>query len=327
MRLVDAGKLSLETPMLELLDLDEEIRDAGASFDERQRQITVAMLLEHRGGWDRDQSFDPMFRSVRFARRARRPPPADTGSIIAAMLRHPLDFAPGERYAYSNYGYCLLGRIIERVAGESYESFVRREVLEPIGIRQMRLGRTRLAERAAGEVRYHHPGEGRSVFAEDLDQPCPHPYGAWYLEAMDAHGGWIASGVDLLRLAVAIDDPDRSPLLSRSSLERMSARPDGLAGHDEQGKPRDVWYALGWQVRDVGEGKFNRWHSGSLPGTLSILIRRSDGRNFAALLNTRHSPKTESLGGEVDRLMHRAAAEVETWPEIDRFGDPEFAAE
>ena len=66
----------------------------------------------------------------------------------------------------------------------------------------MRLGHTRLDGRTEHEVRYYQPGKGRSVFQDDLQQPVPLPYGAWNLEAMDAHGGWLASAEDLLRLAI-----------------------------------------------------------------------------------------------------------------------------
>ena len=45
------------------------------------------------------------------------------------------------------------------------------------------------------------------------------------------------------------------------------------------------------------------------------MIRRSDGKSFVALLNTRVSPATPNLGGELDQLMHRMANEVESWPD------------
>jgi len=46
------------------------------------------------------------------------------------MLGQPLDFAPGTRYAYSNFGYCVLGRIIEKITGQTYEAFVKKTILE-----------------------------------------------------------------------------------------------------------------------------------------------------------------------------------------------------
>jgi N-acyl-D-amino-acid deacylase len=288
-------------------------------FDERQRRITIRQLLQHRGGWDRDQSLDPMFQSVQFAGLLQVPPPAEPEHIIRVMLGRKLDFDPGKRYAYSNFGYCLLGRVIEAVTGISYEQYVRDQVLAPLGIRSMQLGKTRLEDRSRpDEVQYYDPGQGPSVFAGDLGQSVSLPYGAFYLEAMDAHGGWLASAVDLARFAAAFDDLDRCPILSRASIEQMHARPLDSPGGDGDSEP--VYYSLGWQNRVLNGGnRINHWHNGSLPGTLAILIRRNDGRNLVALLNTRFSPRTQDLMLELDRVLHQAANAIEQWPEIDRF--------
>ena len=73
----------------------------------------------------------------------------------------------------------------------------------------------------------------------------------------------------------------------------------------------------------------NRWHTGSLPGTATILIRRHDGRNFVALLNARVSPSEDSLRSDVDQLLHRAANAVQDWPThnlFDELAEPKSAA-
>ena len=314
LQLVEQGKLSLEDKVFDLLDYQAEIVDAGDHFDTRQRDVTIRHLLQHRGGTDRDQSFDPMFQSVRFAEERGVLAPAAPYDVICSMLRLPLDFDPGQRYAYSNYGYCLLGRVIEALTDQTYEQYVRDKVLRPLGIRSMRIGATRLDQRAAKEVRYYQPGTGPSVFDGDLGKPVPWPYGGWYLEAMDSHGGWIASAADLARFAVAFDDPENCVLLSRESIEAMHDRPPGLAGFDEDGRPKPVFYSLGWINRELSDGKINRWHTGSLNGTATILIRRHDGRNFVALLNTRVSPRAQHLGRAIDSLLHQAANRVTQWP-------------
>ena len=299
----------------------EGIEKAGSEFDIRQREITIRHLLEHRGGWDRDKSFDAMFESVRFARRLDVPAPAGPHDVIRAMLRQKLDFNPGERYAYSNFGYCLLGRVIEKLTGMPYEAYVKERVFAPIGIRSMRIGATRLEGRAAGEVRYYQPGTGKSVFQSDVGQEVPWPYGGWHLEAMDSHGGWIASAVDLARFAAAFDDPDHCPILSRTSIDLMHTRPPGLAGHDEAGQEKETFYSLGWFNRGVADGKLNHWHTGSLSGTATILTRRHDGRNFICLLNTRVSPASTHLSRDIDSLLHIAADAVKDWPTENRFAE------
>lgn len=314
LQLIEQKKLNLDDKVFEVLDSENDIKAAGESFDPRLRQVTIRHLLEHRGGWNRDQSFDAMFQSVRFAKQVGVPAPADQATVINAMLSQKLDFDPGERYAYSNFGYCLLGRVIEKLSDQPYEAYVRKNVLAPIGVTAMKIGATRLEGRAENEVRYYQPGVGKSVFEDDLGQDVPHPYGAWNLEAMDSHGAWIASAGDLAKFAAAFDDPDNCPILSRESIELMYRRPPGLAGHKEDGAEKDVYYSLGWSNRVLSGGRINHWHTGSLPGTATILIRRHDGRNFVALLNCRVSPSADHLGRAIDSLLHQAADEVTDWP-------------
>src|SRR5262249_53134841 len=154
----------------------------------------------------------------------------------------------------SNFGYCLLGRVIEKVSGQSYESYVRKEVLAPVGVHSMKLGKTLETERARGEVKYYAPGKNLAVLGPQLGKPVPNPYGAWCIEAMDSHGGWIASAEDLVRFASAFDHPGKCKILKEKSIEEMFARPEGLAGHTPQGKPLAAYYAFGWQVRPTNAG-------------------------------------------------------------------------
>jgi N-acyl-D-amino-acid deacylase len=314
LQLIEQNKLKLDDKVFEALNFEDDIKAAGDKFDPRLREITIRHLLEHRGGWDRNRSFDAMFQSVRFAKQVGVKTPADQAAVIKAMFSQKLDFDPGEHYAYSNFGYCLLGRVIEKVSGQDYADYVQEKVLAPIGITTMRIGATRLDGRAKNEVRYYQPGTGKSVFDADLDQETPHPYGAWNLESMDSHGAWIASSVDLAKFAAALDNPDNCPILSRKSIELMYRRPPGLAGHEKDGSKKDVYYSLGWSNRVQSGGQINHWHTGSLPGTAAILIRRHDGRNFVALLNCRVSPSASHLGRAIDSLLHEAANEVTDWP-------------
>lgn len=316
--LVEKDRLSLDDRVFEILPFEPHLAE-DASADSRHDQITLRHLLQHRGGWDRDRSFDAMFQSVRFANLLGSDPPAGTEEIIRTMSGLPLDFAPGARYAYSNYGYCLLGRVIEKVTGMPYERYVRETVLAPLGIRSMRLGRTRLAERQPEEVRYYHPDFGKSVFAADLDQRVPPPYGAWNLDAMDSHGAWIASAVDLARFAVAFDSPESCPILDATSVRAMRDRPDGAAGFEPDGSPKERYYGLGWSIAADDEGGWTMSHSGSLPGTNTFIKRRSNGRNLVVLFNTRVSPLTSRVVNALMKELEPAIDQVTEWPETDLF--------
>ncbi|MHC4401669.1 MAG: serine hydrolase [Planctomycetota bacterium] len=320
LQLAERNRLSLDDKVFDVLGHKSSL-EKGAVPDDRHGAITIRHLLEHRGGWDRDKSFDPMFQSVRFAQALGVEPPAGPDEVIRSMLAERLDFDPGQRYAYSNYGYCLLGRVVEEVTGQSYEDYVKEHVLAPLGIHAMRIGKTRLAERSEGEARYYDPGRGPSVFADDLNRQIPQPYGAWHLEAMDSHGGWLASAVDMARFASAFDPPNCCKILKPRSVDVMFARPPGEAGYESDGTPKAVYYSCGWFNQAADDGKFNRWHTGSLPGTATILVRRHDRRNWVVLFNARQSPHASHLGRAVDDLVHQAADEVGEWPEGDLFGD------
>ena len=310
LQLVEKGHIHLHDRVFLKLNL---INTNDQSTPEGLTEITVEQVLQHRGGWDRNQSFDPMFQSVRFANQLGIPSPADAQDVIRAMLSQDLDFKPGNRYAYSNFGYCLLGRLIEAVTDQTYEQYVQTHVLKPLDIHSMRIGRTHLDQRFANEVRYYHPHSADSVFSESIGQKVPSQYGGWYLEAMDSHGGWIASAEDLAKFAAAFDDPENCPILRKESIEKMHGRPEGSAGYEEDGRPKNVYYSLGWSNRILSNQRANRWHSGSLPGTTSIMIRRHDGKNFIGLLNTRVTPTDKKLGLELDRLLHKMVDAAPAW--------------
>ena len=309
LKLVEEGRLSLDAKAFSLLgDLTPP---PGATADPRLASITVRQLLQHTGGWDRARSFDPMFRTTEAALAVGTPIPASTETIIRYMLGKPLDFEPGSRYAYSNFGYAVLGRVIERAAGTSYEQYVRDAVLAPMGIRRMRLGGSLPGARAAGEVRYYDPATATSVFPGGGGVPVA--YGGFYLEAMDAHGGWVASVVDLMRFVTAVDGLETRPdVLRRATIDTMTARPPSPLW---DGSP--FYYAQGWLVRPA-EG--NWWHGGSLPGTASILVRTGGGLAWAALFDARAMRPGSTVQDEMDGAMWQAVRGVGEWPAHDLFG-------
>ena len=319
MKLVEDGNLILDAEVFDLLSLGAQLPE-GTTLDDRWKRITLRHLLHHAAGWDRDKSGDPMFKSREISKSLGAEPPATPAQIIRWMLGKPLDFDPSARYAYSNFGYCLLGRVIEKVTGQTYEKFVLQSVLAPAGVRRMRLGASLESGRVDGEVRYYTTTDSKtgSVFTGSKDS-VPRPYGGFYLEAMDAHGGWIGSAVDLVRFATALDDPRRNPLKKPESLRLLFEAPAAPVARDADGRLKDHWYACGWQVRPVRDTKANHWHSGSLPGTYTLLVRRWDGIVFAALFNQR-SDNWQNGDAALDPALNRAVNSVTEWPEEDLFG-------
>jgi CubicO group peptidase (beta-lactamase class C family) len=319
MKLVGGKKLRVDDRVVDVLRLRQQL-DGMKGADARWKDITILHLLQHTAGFDRDKSFDPMFRPIDIARSLQEMPPAGADAIIRYMLSKPLDFTPGERHAYSNFGYCLLGRVIEAVSGKNYETYVRENILRLVGVEATRQGHTLIDGRLPGEVHYYD-GQNRTTRAV-VGPPdrVPLPYGGFYLEAMDSHGGWVASAPDLVRFAAAFDVPARCPVLSTREIATMFARPAGAAGFDKDGKPKDAYYACGWMVRPVGRsGRANTWHAGSLDGTATLLVRRHDGLDWAVLFNTRHDPAGGSLTDKIDGALHGAADAVRSWPEWNLF--------
>jgi N-acyl-D-amino-acid deacylase len=277
--------------------------------------------LQHTAGWDRDKSGDPMFMAEQIARACNVGRPPDARTIIRYMLGRPLDFDPGARHVYSNFGYCVLGRIIEQVTGQPYEAWLKQDVLEPIGIKTMRIGRSLAKLALPGEVRYHMEDDqqSNSVF-DGLRGKVPTPYGSFHLEAMDAHGGWIASAVDLMRLVVAMERP-QNPLLSPEMFKELITPPAAPVARKSDGTVEAAYYGCGWMVRPIARpAGVNLWHGGSLPGTNTLLVRLSSGTSWVALFNQRREKKGLP-DGEIDGALHRAARAVREWPSQDLFAN------
>src|SRR5258708_7247603 len=97
---VRAGKLSLDSKAFQVMGIKTL---GGKPADPRILEITVDQLLRHQGGWDRSQSFDPMFRAGQIERELRLKRPAAADDVITFMLTQPLQFAPGEKAVYSNF--------------------------------------------------------------------------------------------------------------------------------------------------------------------------------------------------------------------------------
>lgn len=312
LRLAEQKKLSLDDRVFDILT--DYAPRKGEKIDPRIKRVTLRQLLHHTGGWDRSASFDPMFIPQRAARHIGAPAPATPDTIIRFMLGRKLDFDPGAKFAYSNFGYSLLGRVIEKRTGMSYEKATRKLVLQPAGITAMQLGRSRVKDRAEDEVRYyHHPDAERiaSVFPYEKEKVA-WPDGGFFVEAFDSHGGWIASAVDLVRFVTAIDGQRGKRLLSPASVKQMLAGPKPRVSKDAA-----VHYGLGWNVRPKGDDA-NWWHTGSIPGTNTLLVRGHNGLCWAVLFNAR--PKElRTLRTALDRGLWQASREVKKWPQHDLF--------
>ncbi|WP_327086144.1 beta-lactamase family protein [Nonomuraea sp. NBC_01738] len=297
MRLVQDGKLSLGAKVATLLDLP-------TTGDPRLADVTVLRLVQHLGGWDRDVSKDALWNDANIAATLDVPLPIGHAEIMKWASQRPLDHDPGTKMAYSNYGYMLLGRIVAKVSGMSYESYVRTKLLAPLKITRMRLGRSLRAQAFPGEVIYESRYTNKSV-VDTSGATVPYPYGGFNMPNQDANGGWLASAVDLVRWTLVMDRPGL--VLNSTSIARLIAKPE--TGVNEFGS----WYGGGIWVRQV-PGHINTWHNGSMPGTYTYLARIQNGFSYAAVFNRREESGSPDFDG-FSELINKTP--VSSWPTGD----------
>ncbi len=158
LQLIEAGQLTLDTPAFPLFTMESA---PNAPRDPRIDSVTIEQLLVHSGGWDSattksDPQYLPATLLASYTLNAENP--AEASTIVRFMQDQPLDFDPGTQSAYSNFGFNVLGRVIEHISGMGYEQYVDQYVLSPAGITSMAIGGTTLAERLADEVKYYWRG-------------------------------------------------------------------------------------------------------------------------------------------------------------------------
>jgi CubicO group peptidase (beta-lactamase class C family) len=296
---------------LELLDINDKVFGAEGILndsiylnyiDPRVEDITVLHLLNHSSGWNRRYG-DPIgmhrliARQMNIEWRDIRMP-----DIIQHVLSKRLHYNPGSSHVYSNLGYAILGEVIEAVSGESYESYVQQTILLPLGIYEMRIGKSLIEERLENEVKYYAPS--RITENHQKHPMVPVAYGGNHIELLGPAGGWIASPSEILKLTVAIDTiPGITSLLSRESIRLMT---DITLSH---GGP------IGWAGTD---GRGNWWRTGTLSGTSALLMRQNDGISWAVFFNS-STYMGISLPGVTHNEVKTALDKVEDWPERDLF--------
>ncbi|MGH7248812.1 MAG: serine hydrolase, partial [Pseudomonadota bacterium] len=305
-------KLSLDDKVFSILGLTP---DPAGPVTADLAKMTIRELLRHQGGWSRETGCsncssegDPMFEAVQISgAQSVASPPSCTG-IIRYMLTQPVYWPPGTVYDYSNFGYCVLGEVIAKKTGQSYADYVQANILNPAGAGGIIQGQTIWpADREV--VYYPYPGEGsgQDVFVPSLNA-YTNPYGNFYLEAMAAHGAWIASPVDMLRFQAVLDGRNGgTPLLGSTSIYDMTANnnvpvavvngSNKLVKQPQSGS----WYGMGWEINNAG----NWWHNGSLSGTQTEQVHAANGFGFAAFFNTRPS-NSNGFGGDLDAALWTA---------------------
>ena len=303
MKLVERGRISLHQKVFGptgVLNDDKYI----AYKDKRMGDVTVYELLNHSGGWSIRYG-DPMFMPQSIARQMGKDLPISMEDIIRFMQTKSMHFKPGSASVYCNFGYGILGEIVAKCSGMPYEDFVRSEVLAPLGIYDMQIGRSRKAERFENEAIYYEADTSHVAFDyTDSDVMVRRSYGGTDIQTLGAAGGWVASATDLLKLALTIDGFDFVPdQLSRLSVDTMVNRKEGFD-------------PLGWRTT-IGSSWYR---SGTLAATSAMIARKPDSLCYVVLLNCSNH-KGPRLASEIRSVMDQAVAKVGEWPDVDLWAE------
>ena len=260
--LEEHGKLSVDDPLKKYLP------DAPAAWN----KITIYHLLTHTSGI-------PSFTG--FPDYAKLEPFATTSEQLVSRFRDkPLDFEPGEKWQYSNSGYVLLGHLIEKIAGESYENFVRKHIFTPLGMKDSGYDSNSavIPHRASG---YVHVGDGFEN-AGFVHMSVPHGAGALY-----------STTVDLLKWEQGLFG---GKLLKAASLQKMTT-------------PFKQNYAFGLEVQTEGGHKAIQ-HGGGIEGFNTELAYYPDDKLTVVVLGNVNGGAPGDIAAKLAALAHGEAVKL-----------------
>ncbi len=278
-------------------------------FDARIADITVGDLLHHTSGFATLSSGrDPVFADLEAETAMNFGLPHSPEDKIEYYLKtQTMNRNPGVSYLYSNLGYLVLGRVIEAVTGMSYAAYCDTALFAPLGISTIKIGYSLPENRLPHEVKYYeYAGAATTTSVYGTGEQVPWTYGGMNVETFDAHGGWTASVIDLVKLLGAADGfTTAADILSSSAVATMSTA-----------LPYSSGYAMGFAVN----GANNWWHTGSIPGASAEWVRASGGYNFALLFNYRPANHLNNqFNGEMDGLFWGALSGFTGWPSHDLY--------
>ncbi len=249
MILQERGKLSVQDSICKYLT------DCPPAW----QQITIHHLLSHTSGMAKHDKAGVYLKTAMM--------PMTVTQLIDGFKNKPADFKPGEKFDYNNNGYILLGYVIEKVSGQSYEVFLKENIFVPL--RMMDTGYDNhdpiIKNRAAGYVRNSEIVNGELYNAVYID-----------ISQQSAAGGLYSTTGDLMRLDQALYD---GKILSQKTVDTMFTIAIGAFGPAPN-------YGYGWFVNK----QFNHRaisHPGGVPGFTSILTRfPDDNEDYQRLCRT-----------------------------------------
>ncbi len=318
MELVEQGKLQLDQSAFSYLPNITPV--SGATLNPQLASVTVRELLNMTGGWDRSIVPDAVDNTLVIAAATGFATPLSCSQVIQYQLGQPLQHNPGTTYAYSNFGYCILGEIVTQVGGVDYVDFVRQNVLTPLGVQRAKQADPFLSDTVNGEVTYYdYPG---APLAKNVYNPTgplvPQPYGNHNFLDSEASGAWITTPIELLRFVNGIDGVKGGPLLQPATIQLMQTEAPAFAG-------AAGFYGLGFDMHTVTGGSGLNWFKdGGLAGTAAYLFKGANKTDFAVVFNSAPSgalddSSTNNFESDYVAQIQAAIGAVTTWPTTDQF--------
>ncbi len=301
MRLCETGKLSTQDFVF-----GEEGILCDSLFlnyrDKNIKKITVEHLLRHTGGFANPHG-DAAFNTDLVAKYLGKELPLSMDDMVQYATRIRLRARPGGWFNYSNLGYIILSKVIEKASGMPYETYVKDSVLAPMGCYDMHLAHNYSDEFLENEVKYYEVKEAEPVPAYDgSDTLVMKSRGGNDVHGLYGAGGWVASPVELLRFVSAIDNcPVKGEFLSQESIDFMTM-------YSKNFKP------AGWASVTSRE-----WlRTGTMAGTSALIKAQKDGYTWVFISNS-SSWTGPALSRRMGRDITRALQRVKKWPEVDYF--------
>ena len=270
--------------------------------DKNIKKITVEHLLRHTGGFANPHG-DAAFNTDLVARYLGKELPLSMDDMVQYATRIRLRARPGGWFNYSNLGYIILSKVVEKASGMPYETYVKDSVLAPMGCYDMHLANNFSDEFLENEVKYYEVREAEPVPAYDgSDTLVMKSRGGNDVHGLYGAGGWVASPVELLRFVSAIDNcPVKEEFLSQESIDFMTM-------YSKNFKP------AGWATVTSRE-----WmRTGSMAGTSALIKAQKDGYTWVFISNS-SSWTGPALSRRMGRDITRALQRVKKWPEVDYF--------
>jgi len=236
-RLIETGKLRWD------LTLAEAFPDLP--MKPGYKNVTIEQIMHHRGGIPQDMDFR-RDRVVAIVAGATDPMKMRENYARDILGRDPIA-SPGERFAYSNAGYALLGIIAERALKKPYESLVHEIVFEPLGLKHSYTGADKLPDRRPSG----HVQGPQGLQRQNMSGPLE-------ILVAPAGGGLFTSVADLARFGAAHLKGLRGQdgLLKAATVQRLH---QGVP--EERGGLR--LYACGWGIEDFPGIETMHTHNGS----------------------------------------------------------------